>query len=121
MTQTRILPKPVLQGKLTLEEALAKRRSVRDFRSDPLKDEEIGQLLWAAQGITDPSGRRTAPSAGNLQSLELSVLTCEGVYQYLPQEHALKQHLSGDLHLELSAAALDQECVRNASDRKSVV
>lgn len=115
MTQTRILPKPLLQGKMTLEEVLARRRSVREYRGDQLTDAEIGQLLWAAQGITDPSGRRTAPSAGNLKSLEMYVLTGEGVYQYLPQAHALKLHLSGDLHLELSAAALDQECVRNAS------
>jgi len=100
---------------MTLEEALATRRSVRVYRGDPLKDAEIGQLLWAAQGITDPSGRRTAPSAGNLKSLEIYVLTGEGLYQYLPQAHALKLHLSGDLQRELSAAALDQECVLNAS------
>jgi len=115
LTENTILPNPVSQGKMTLEEALAKRRSVREFRGDPLKDAEIWQLLWAAQGVTDPSGRRTAPSAGNLKSLEMYVLTGEGIYQYLPQAHALKLHLSGDLHRELSAAALDQECVRNAS------
>lgn len=114
MTENTILPIPVSQGKISLEEALAKRRSAREYRGNPLKNEEIGQLLWAAQGITGPSGRRTAPSAGNLQSLEMYVLTGEGLYQYLPQAHALKLHLSGDLHRELSAAALDQECVQNA-------
>jgi SagB-type dehydrogenase family enzyme len=115
MTQTIILPKPDLHGKLSLEAALAKRRSVREYRPDPLQDKEIGQLLWAAQGITDPTGRRTAPSAGALLALELYVVTHAGMYQYEPQSHALVFHLDGDLRQKLSAAALDQECVLKAA------
>lgn len=112
--QTIALPEPQRMGSLSLEEALIRRRSVREYRPQALKLNEIGQLLWAAQGITDPSGRRAAPSAGNLQSLELYLLTAEGVYHYLPQEHALKALLTGDLHQQLSAAARDQESILNA-------
>lgn len=114
MTQTIDLPKPDLRGKITLEQALFKRRSIREYDQEPLTIDEIAQLLWAAQGVTGDSGRRTAPSAGNLQSLEIYVLTEEGFYQYLPMTHELEQRLNGDLHQSLSAAALDQECVLNA-------
>ena len=58
------LPAPRLEGEMSLEEAIANRRSVREFTEEPLSLEEISQLLWAAQGITDPRGLRAAPSAG---------------------------------------------------------
>ena len=90
------LPTPRLKGTLTLEEALAKRRSVREFTAEQLSLEEIGQLLWAAQGITHPAGYRTAPSAGALYPLEVYVTTPEGVYHYDPQGHRLSLHLQGN-------------------------
>jgi hypothetical protein len=60
-----LLPSPKRKGSLTLEEALSKRRSVRKYSSQPLSLDELSQLLWAGQGITDKStGFKTAPSAG---------------------------------------------------------
>lgn len=115
MAHTIQLPVPILQGSVSLEEALSRRRSQREFRRDPLRAAQIGQLLWAAQGITDPSGRRTAPSAGNMQSLEVYAVLPEGLYLYQPVQHELVQHLAGDLRPQLSAAALEQECVLNAA------
>jgi SagB-type dehydrogenase family enzyme len=112
--QTIALPEPRLKGTLTLEETLSKRRSVREFTVEPLSLEEIGQLLWAAQGITHPAGYRTAPSAGALYPLEMYVTTPEGVYHYDPQGHRLNPHLPGDLRPGLHGAALQQELVLNA-------
>lgn len=112
--QTIALPEPRLKGTLTLEETLSKRRSVREFTVEPLSLEEIGQLLWAAQGIIHPAGYRTAPSAGALYPLEMYVTTPEGVYHYDPQGHRLSPHLQGDLRPGLHAAALQQEPVLNA-------
>lgn len=108
------LPTPVLKGELTLEEALAKRRSVRAFGGRPLALEELGQLLWAAQGITHPAGYRTAPSAGALYPLEVYVVTEAGAYHYDPLEHCLDLHRQGDLRPELYVAALEQESVLEA-------
>ncbi len=108
------LPAPRLKGTLTLEEALARRRSVREFTGDALTLEEIGQLLWAAQGITHPTGKRTAPSAGALYPLEVYVILPESVYHYDPQEHSLRLHLQGDLRPGLYEAALAQEAVLRA-------
>ena len=112
--QMIVLPTPRLKGTLTLEEALSQRRSVREFIEGQLSLEEIGQLLWAAQGITNPAGYRTAPSAGALYPLEVYVITQEGVYHYDPQAHSISIQLQGDLRPRLYAAALRQEPVLNA-------
>lgn len=108
------LPQPVTAGSVSLEEALAARRSVRFFDPSALTDAHVGQLLWAAQGITDEAGRRTAPSAGATYPLELYVATSLGVWRYLPHEHALAPVIDRDVRLEMQAAALDQEAVGRA-------
>ncbi len=76
------LPRPALAGTMSLEETLVQRRSVREFKATPLTPAEIGQLLWAAQGITHERGYRTAPSAGALYPLEVYVATPDGVFHY---------------------------------------
>lgn len=109
------LPQPDLTGGIPLEKTLAGRRTVRDFKDEPLALEEISQLLWAAQGITDPRGFRTAPSAGALYPLEVYVAAGRiagleaGVYKYLPGGHALVKISAGDKRKELSGAAFGQE------------
>ncbi len=114
------LPPPRLTGDTSLEESLAKRRSIRGYTSTPLSLEEISQLLWAAQGITESWGGRTAPSAGGLYPLEVYIFTRElenlaaGVYKYLPQGHEIIQVRVGDLRSELAKAALDQSWVKEA-------
>jgi SagB-type dehydrogenase family enzyme len=106
-------PKPTLKGTMSLEETLAARRSVRTLADRPLTDEQLGQLLWAAQGITQEArGLRTAPSAGALYPIELYVFDADGVYHYSPQDHALTLVKAGDQRAALAAAALGQGSVR---------
>jgi SagB-type dehydrogenase family enzyme len=109
------LPPAARQGQVSLEAALAKRRSVRDFKAQALSREQIAQLCWAAQGISDPEkGLRTCPSAGALYPLELYVVTREGVERYVPSRHAMERHLTGDLRARLQAAALKQSSIGRA-------
>ncbi|MEA3345957.1 MAG: SagB/ThcOx family dehydrogenase [Chloroflexota bacterium] len=108
------LPAPRLKSDISLEEALSRRRSVREYTEEPLGWEEIGQLLWAAQGITADWGGRTAPSAGALYPLELYVATAEGVYHYLLQGHRVEKMSSSDVRQALWRAALEQDWVREA-------
>jgi SagB-type dehydrogenase family enzyme len=108
------LPAPERKGRLSLEETLAWRRSVREFAATPLTERELGQLLWAAQGITHPEGLRTAPSAGALYPLELFVATPAGFFHYDPRRHQLRRRSERDLRRALYAAALEQESVLEA-------
>jgi len=116
-----LLPRPRTVGSISLEEALARRRSIREYLDAPLSLEEVGQLLWAAQGITDSArGLRTAPSAGALYPLEIRLLAWRvnglspGLYRYDPYSHTLVNELPGDLRTRLSEAALGQEPIRRA-------
>jgi SagB-type dehydrogenase family enzyme len=108
------LPNPIQKGRLSLEELLAGRRSRREFSGEPLTDEILSQLLWAAQGVTDPEGYRTAPSAGALYPLETYLATAEGFHHYEPRQHRLRRLVERDLHSSLYKAALEQDAVREA-------
>jgi len=115
------LPPPRTDGPVSLEAAIASRRSVREYGPEPLSLEDVAQLLWAAQGITDPRGYRAAPSAGALYPLEL-YLVCgrvdglePGIYHYDPAAHALDMVARGDARDDLARAAIDQSPVRDAA------
>jgi len=117
------LPSPKLRGEMSVEEAISRRRSRRKYSGEPIKVEELSNLLWAAQGITDPVNKfRAAPSAGATYPLEVYVALGkggveelgEGVYHYDPFEHVLEKLIEGDLSEELCSAAVDQPCVREA-------
>lgn len=105
------LPPPALTGGLSLVEAVARRRSIRELDTAPLSWTEIGQLLWSAQGITGPEGLRAAPSAGALYPLELYVATAEGVFHYRPKKHDARQTQTTDIRAALRKASLDQDCM----------
>ncbi len=109
-----ILPQPITKGKVSLEEAISKRHSQREFQRKDLSLEQVGQLLWAAQGITAKRGGfnfRAAPSSGALYPLELYVLTKNGLYHYIPEGHKLENLLDKDLRGGLADAALGQGAV----------
>jgi SagB-type dehydrogenase family enzyme len=115
------LPAPKMSGTVSVEEAVSGRRSVREYATTPLEISEISQLLWAAQGLTDPSGLRTAPSAGALYPLEMYIACgnvtglSAGVYHYLPQSHALDRVVGRDVREDLYESALRQPSVRDAA------
>lgn len=110
------LPPPSHDGRVSVEEAIAARRSVRTFDAVSLAPGQIGQLCWAGQGITDKAhGYRAAPSAGALYPIELYVVSAAGVDHYLPAEHALERVGSGDCRDALCEAAGGQTSITEAS------
>ena len=115
------LPQPRQDSEVSIEQSLVKRRSTRSYSGEPLNLGEISQLLWAAQGITDPRGFRTAPSAGALYPLEVYLLAGNvegleaGIYKYIPEEHALNHLVGGDYRDELYGAALNQKSVADGA------
>lgn len=109
------LPAPSRTGTMSFEEVLAKRRSIRAFRPDALSAAQVGQILWAGQGITDPArGLRTSPSAGATYPIELYVATAAGIDHYLPATHSVERFREGDARGEMAAAAYGQATVARA-------
>ncbi|UCE30486.1 MAG: SagB/ThcOx family dehydrogenase [Burkholderiales bacterium] len=114
------LPPPRTESAFALERALDERRTVRSFGVTPLSLQAVGQLLWAAQGVTTPDGLRTAPSAGALYPLELTLVAGAvsglqpGLYRYRPATHALAPLGAGDRRAALAGAALNQTWLQQA-------
>lgn len=115
------LPDPVTSGGPPLADAIRERRSVRAYEPGPITLQQLSQLLWATQGITDERrGLRTAPSAGATYPLETFVIAGEvegvkpGVYRYDPEAHRLTAVLEGDVRTEMARAALGQGFVAEA-------
>lgn len=125
---TYSLPSPITDGEVSLEYALAHRRSQRHLTGQALSAECLGQLLWSAYGVTSPQphrpltrgGFRTTPSAGGLYPLEIDVVIGNvdgiepGVYRYVSEDHKIVKRINGDLRDALCEAALNQAFVKAA-------
>jgi SagB-type dehydrogenase family enzyme len=114
MSTILTLPNPNFDGSMSLEQSIASRRSWRDFRSEPLTLEQIGQLAWAAQGQDAKSKYRTVPSAGATYPFELFIVTEQGLFHYLLDKHALEKLTDQDLRSALASAAWGQEFIEAA-------
>lgn len=114
------LPPPAAVGTMSLEEAMALRRSVRKFEAGALTLNEISRLLWAAQGSTG-SSHRTSPSAGATYPLEVYLVAgkveglARGAYHYQPKQHRLEVVSYADILSHLPAAALEQSWLKRAA------
>ncbi|MEM1645834.1 MAG: SagB/ThcOx family dehydrogenase [Ignisphaera sp.] len=124
------LPYPRIRKEvLSVEEAIAYRRSIRNFKKEPISLDHLSQLLWALYGITDPKhGFLATPSAGATYPLEIYVVVGNntvkvsddqyidaGVYKYDNYAHKLILLVSGDLREELYRACLHQSWIREAA------
>lgn len=118
------LPPPVVQGGPGLWEVIRTRRSIRAYTRDPMRFEDLSQILWATQGITASVGDhklRASPSAGALYPIETYLLINRveglesGLYHYDVETHKLDILKVGDFSLEVKAGALDQQIAERAS------
>lgn len=112
------LPAPTHTGKVSVEEAIKVRRTIRSFLPKPLTLSQVSQLLWAAQGIT--GGRdylRAVPSAGALDPIEMYLVVGSGgvdkleagIYHYLPKPHSIEMVKKGDYRSKVVEGALGQQ------------
>ena len=129
------LPDPQYKGKVSVEEALKQRRSIRSYTSAQISLNDLSQVLWAAQGVTEKvererswwtgskwyGGLRTAPSAGALYPLEVYALAGNvaglktGTYKYHPEDHSLHKVTAEDKRPALLEAALRQESIKEGA------
>lgn len=92
------LPPPATAGGLPLREALAVRRTVREFRPDAVGPQALSDLLWAAFGVNRAeTGHRTAPSAKNAQEIDIYVARADGVFVYEAGPHRLRRVAGEDV------------------------
>ena len=115
------LPKPDTTGRIPLEQAIARRRSVREYAPGALTLTEASQLMWVAQGITGPAGKRATPSARAVYPLQVWLVANDvtglapGIYRYEPKEHALALVTPGDPRASVAAAARGQASIQHAA------
>jgi SagB-type dehydrogenase family enzyme len=116
------LPPPAHQGGMALAQTLAARRTVRQFAARPLSLAQISQLLWSADGTSDPRGLRTSPSAGATYPLDLYLVAGErgvtdlpaGIYHYRVAAHGLALAAPGDNRAGVARACLNQTWMAEA-------
>jgi len=114
------LPSPKKSGGMSVETALATRRSTREYTPQSLTMNDVGQLLWAAQGIISSDGKRTAPSAMHRYPLEIAVVARHvdglpnGAWRYLPAKHSLELLTSASSGRPILANATSQPQVQSA-------
>lgn len=91
------LPAPDKTGGMPLMEAIAKRRSEREFSRTELPLPMLSSLLWAANGVNRPDGGRTAPSAMHAQEIDIYVALPSGAYLYDADANELQLVAGSDL------------------------
>jgi len=93
----KLLP-PQTEGGKPLMQALKDRKSMRAFSPKELPSQMLSNLLWAASGINRPeTGGRTAPTARNMQEIDIYVVKAEGIYLFDTKANELIPVLAGDM------------------------
>ena len=108
--ELRALPAPSKEGGLPLMQALALRRSTREFSSRRIPDQVLADLLWAAYGVNRANGDRTAPCWRHILVIDVYAAMEDGLWLYDPKRHALVAHPAGDIRAQTG----QQEFVRHA-------
>ena len=99
----------------TLAQAMANRRTQREFSQKAVSPQVVQRLLWAAYGISEDDGKRTAPSAHALHPLRLYACAGRiegvepGVYAIAPDAQEMSPHIRRDVRAELEAAAFEDQ------------
>lgn len=123
-----VLPIPMFDIDVSIEEAIAWRRSIREYEDDPISIEHLSKILWASHGISEINFEfRTTPSAGATYPLEIYIVISEygaliessnyldpGSYKYDINTHSIELKKKGILDKELAKASLNQEWVQKA-------
>lgn len=121
------LPKPKLDGRVSVEKAMVSRTTARAYSSHPLSLADLGQILWAGNGniptdAVSSATKKVIPSARKTYPIELYVVCGEGAvkdlpagaYHYDAEHHALRKIAAGDPRKTVSAACKGQSWIAKA-------
>jgi nitroreductase len=90
------LNQPDLNKGISVMAALKQRKSQREISDKKLTQQQLSELLWAADGTNRPDGKRTAPAAIAKYAIDIYVVLPEGVYLYDVAKHELTPIAKGD-------------------------
>lgn len=115
------LPAPTFDDPLKVSEAIARRRSVRQYDGHALTLSQIANLCYFSAGVTDQThGFCANPTACNCHEIDLYVVTDQMTALYIPSDHALKIIDRADHRAEMAIQPFAKEAsaqfvyVRNA-------
>ncbi|MDR2099130.1 MAG: SagB/ThcOx family dehydrogenase [Rickettsiales bacterium] len=89
------LPAPATAGGMPIMDALRNRRSGRAFAPAAIPNDMLSNLLWAANGINREDGHHTAPTARNMNEIDLYAISADGIFRFVPDGHRLEK-ISGE-------------------------
>ena len=95
------LPAPAKTGGMPLMQALAERKTIRDYKPGELDAATLSEILYAANGVNRPDGKRTIPTAMNRQDLEVYIALPGAAYHYDAKENKLVRIDAGDFRADL--------------------
>ena len=110
--ETVALPAPAKTGGMPLMQALAERKTVRDYKPGELDAATLSEILYAANGVNRPDGKRTIPTAMNKQDLEVYVALPGAAYHYDAKENKLVRIDAGDFRADL---IMNKNMAKNAA------
>ena len=99
--ETVELPAPAKTGGMPLMQALAERKTIRDYKPGELDAATLSEILYAANGVNRPDGKRTIPTAMNKQDLEVYVALPGAAYHYDAKANKLVRIDAGDFRADL--------------------
>ncbi|MBL8026243.1 MAG: SagB/ThcOx family dehydrogenase [Fibrobacteres bacterium] len=93
-----VLPQPDKTGGKPLMQVLSERKTSRSFDKAALSAKDLSNLMWAAFGVNRPeTNGRTAPSAMNMQEIDVYAALAEGLFLYDAKTHTLKKISDKDI------------------------
>jgi len=95
----KLVPPDLKKGAVTME-ALSKRRTDRNLSDKKLTQQQLSEVLWAADGVNRPDGKRTAPAAMKKYAVDIYAVLPEGVCLYDVAKHELTLVVKGDFRKE---------------------
>jgi len=115
ISDTVVLPRPIEQGQVSLEQLLGMHTGDLSMSAVPLSLKQTGQMLWAGAGAAGQrAGLRMVPVETAQYPLRLYAVNESGVFAYDPDEHNLERINSEDIRGRLVTAALGRKIISDA-------
>lgn len=110
MTDKIQLPAPTFDDQLKVSEAIAKRRSIRQYDGHALDMQQIANLCYFSAGVTDKErGFCANPTACNTHHVDLYICNADFCAKYIPSEHALAVIERGDFRADMAIQPFAKE------------